>query len=112
MHILPAAPPGTTDQVSPTRAADPLSGVTRLETGLREDGTPSSGLLRGMNSHSDVFNVGTTAFNNILGVMTGGEVSLYVDAYEYAGQVPASEGPAYLNPMENPDYQPPTMDVP
>jgi len=91
---------------------DELSGVTRLETGLYRDGKVSSGLLAGPGSHSDVFTPGSTAFNNTLGVMTGGEVSLYVDPYEYLDATYASGGPAFGYPMENPDYRPPTMDVP
>ena len=91
--------------------ADPdgLSGVVQLETGLVRADDPSSGVLHGPGAHSGVFTRGSTAFNNILGVMTGGEVSLYADPYDFYGGTDPVE---YLYPMENPDYRPPTMDVP
>lgn len=94
--------------------ADPdlLSGVTRLETGLWEDGNPSSGFLQGKGSHSAVFEVGSTAFHNILGVMTGGEVSLYVDPFEYLDATNATGGTTFPHPMTAPGYSLPTMDVP
>ena len=90
---------------------DQLSGVTRLETGLWEDGKPSSGLLQGKDSHSDVFTPGSTAFNNMVGVMTGGEVSLYVDPFEYLDATNATGGTTFPHPMTAPGYSPPTMDV-
>lgn len=57
---------------------------------------------------------GSTAFSNILGVLTGGEVSLY-RPQEWV-QVWNADRTAftweYQYPMEDPSYRPPTMDVP
>lgn len=93
--------------------ADPdlLDGVVRLETGLVDAGDPSSGVLEGMSAHSGVFAVGTTAYDNILAVMTGGEVSLYVAPDEFFGGADANGVVQYPYPMQDPSYHPPTMDV-
>lgn len=90
---------------------DAIDGVVRLETGLVDAEDPSSGILEGGAAHSGVFNPGTTAFENILGVMTGGDVSLY------GPPTIQDDGLGWLGilethyPMEDPSYQPPIMDV-
>lgn len=57
---------------------DTLAGVTRLETGYVIAGDPSSGRLEGLGAHSGVFEKGSTAWENILQVMTGGLVGVEV----------------------------------
>lgn len=63
-------------------------GVTRLETGFVTSGDASTGGLEDYNvagngtppaidAHGTVFKVGTGAFDNIIGVITGGEVELF-----------------------------------
>lgn len=93
---------------------DLLDGVVRLETGYLDAARPESGLLSGPSAHSGVFEPDTTAFQNILGVMTGGEVSLFsppVEVYHPPG--PGTQGwYEYVSPMADPSYRPPTMDVP
>lgn len=95
--------------------ADPdlLDDVIRLETGYVDTANPERGLLSGPSAHSGVFERDTTAFQNILGVMTGGEVSLFsppVEVYHPPG--PGTQGwYEYVNPMEDPSYRPPTSDV-
>lgn len=91
---------------------DALTDVVRLETGLYEDGDVTSGVLAGTDSHGDVFTVGSTAFNNMLGVMTGGDVSLHVPPDEFYGGADANGIVQYPYPVQDPDYRPPTVDVP
>ncbi|WP_314147857.1 hypothetical protein [uncultured Leifsonia sp.] len=74
---------GTTDVLT-------APGVTRLETGYLRDGDPGSGTIEStgwIDAHSAVFTRGSTAFKNIVGVVTGAPVSRYhpdstwVDSY-------------------------------
>lgn len=74
---------GTTDVLT-------APGVTRLETGYLRDGDPRSGTIEStgwIDAHSAVFTRGSTAFKNIVGVVTGAPVSLHhpdstwVDSY-------------------------------
>ncbi|WP_348790017.1 hypothetical protein [Leifsonia sp. NPDC080035] len=55
-------------------------GVVRLETGYLRDGDPASGTIEStgwIEAHSAVFTPDSTAFLNIVGVVTGESVSLY-----------------------------------
>lgn len=93
--------------------ADPgtLDGVVRLETGLMDATDPGSGLLEGGHAHSGVFDPGSTAHDNILAVMTGGEVSLYAPPDWVQAEVNGQIVDQWTYPMEDPSYRPPTMDV-
>lgn len=83
---------------------DNINDVVRLETGLRVHGDPSSGVLHGGDAHSDVFHPTSTAWRNILAVMTGGEaIPLTARGWQ--------QGVGVAYPLEDPSYQPPTMDV-
>jgi hypothetical protein len=87
---------------------DTFPGVTRLETGLVKAEHPESGLLQGQAAHGDVFTPESTAWTNMLAVMTGGEVTLYA-----APQVVATPyGDISDNPMDNPGFQPERRDIP
>lgn len=90
---------------------DALDGVVRLETGLVDTSDPAAGILRGGSAHSGVFSPGTTAFDNILGVMTGGDVSLYRPPDWVQVEVNGRILDEYQYPMEDPTYRPPIMDV-
>ena len=94
--------------------ADPnaLDDVVRLETGLVDADNPSSGILRGGAAHSGVFGPGSTAFENILGVLTGEDVSLYSPPDWVQVEVDGQIVDQYQYPMEDPTYRPQTMDVP
>lgn len=94
--------------------ADPneLGDVVRLETGYADVRHPSEGILEGGGAHSGVFNRGTTAYNNILGVMTGDDVSLYRPPDWVRVEVNGQIIDDWQYPMENPKYHPPMMDVP
>ena len=87
-------------------APDLLDGVVRLETGIVAAADPSSGVLEGMSAHSGVFAVGTTAYDNILAAMTGGDVA----PDEIFGGADANGVVQYPYPMPDPSYHPPTMD--
>jgi hypothetical protein len=87
---------------------DTFPGVTRLETGLVDDEDTGSGLLHGLDSHTDVLTPKSTAWNNMLAVMTGGEVTLHAPP-----QVVATPyGDVSDNPMDNPGFQPERRDIP
>jgi hypothetical protein len=96
------------------RDPDELDGVVRLETGRTVDTDPSSDLLSGFGSHSQVFGVDTTAWKNIYNVMTGGQVDLWTPPSD----IPIGVGVNGMTiterhfPMEDPSYVPPTQDVP
>jgi hypothetical protein len=96
------------------RDPDELDGVVRLETGRVDDADPSSDLLSGFGSHSQVFDVDTTAWKNIYNVMTGGQVDLWTPPSD----IPIGVGVNGMTiterhfPMEDPSYVPPTQDVP
>ena len=60
---------GGTGQVGHGLDPDMLPGVVRLDTGVHDDGR----LVRG---HSGMFEPGSTAWRNLLGVMTQGDVSV------------------------------------
>ena len=94
--------------------ADPgaLDGVVRLEIGLRDAGDPSSGVLQGGYAHSGVFDPGSTAHDNMLAVMTGGDVSLYAPPDWVQAEVNGQIVDQWAYPMQDPSYQPPTMGVP
>ena len=100
-------------------------GVTRLETGwiqsdqgervidledynIRGNGTP-----RGIDSHSSVYNPRSIAFDNIIGVITGGEVMLYApdDVYNprpiiVPGAGPIIQAPVQTDGIDRPDFVP------
>ncbi|HEY0216848.1 MAG TPA: alpha/beta hydrolase [Cellulomonas sp.] len=88
---------------------DTFPGVVRLETGLVSAAHPEQGVLQGASAHSDVFNRGSTAWNNMLAVMTGGEVSLYTEPM----QVRTPQGLVVHTgyPMEDPGFEPPRVAV-
>lgn len=89
---------------------DTLPGVTHLETGRIDSTDPTSELLQGPSSHSQVFTRGSDAWNNMRAVMTGGDVTLWTDP-DLAHATGAVD-PQYTYPMQDPTYVPPTADVP
>lgn len=109
----PIAPAQGTSLGPLGHGADPddLDGFVRLETGLVNADDPSSGLVEGRSAHSGVFDRGSTAYENILGVMTGGDVTLYLSPDWVHLEVDGLIVDKFQYPMEDPDYQPPTMDV-
>jgi hypothetical protein len=55
-------------------------GVTRLETGYLDEEDPERGTIEsvgGIDAHSAVFDRGSTAYHNIVGVVTGAPVTIY-----------------------------------
>ena len=92
--------------------ADPdrLAGITRLETGRTDRTDPSSPILEGFTSHSQVFNTETDAWKNIEQVMTGGQVSLWTDRRDAVAL--GLMDPQYEHPMQDPDFTPATREVP
>jgi pimeloyl-ACP methyl ester carboxylesterase len=90
---------------------DSTPGVTRLESGRYLEGEVEDGgyakkekrgqMLEGGDAHDAASRPGTTAFDNLFGVVTGGEVTPYVPVPE--------NGPA---PYEDPGYNGPTVDIP
>ena len=116
---------GGTDQVGHGLDPDLLPGVVRLDTGVHEDGT----LVRG---HSSMFEPDSTAWRNLLAVMTKGEVSLlqpqlwssHLDPLGAAVTLPGGAvmggttmrplPPRYVvdhSPYDDPTYRPPVLDL-
>lgn len=57
---------------------DTLPGVVRLDTGRVDANDPNSPLLEGSSAHGGVFTRGSTAWTNILNVMTGQDAKLSI----------------------------------
>jgi len=93
---------------------DILDGVVRLETGRVNARDPHSPVLSGSDAHSGVFgddtkrNVKPDAWDNILAVMTGGEVTVWT-APTVESTVPWDVEVTY--PMSDPTFVPPTQVV-
>jgi pimeloyl-ACP methyl ester carboxylesterase len=68
---------------------DEMAGVIRLATGHYDDGRA----MAGPDTHSDVLNEPSTAWRNILAVMTGQPYSMYVDPLKF---VPPWAKPPWL----------------
>lgn len=85
---------------------DTFAGVTRLETGRVDDADPGSALLQGKGAHSEVFHKGSTAWQNMLGVLTGASpVSLYTDPTRVRTPQGVVVGTTY--PLADPEFVPP-----
>ncbi|WP_277212353.1 alpha/beta hydrolase [Isoptericola croceus] len=88
--------------------ASPLTakGVTRLETGWLDAEDPTSGTVESLGpfkAHSGVYEKGSTAFNNIVEVITGGEATTYAPDDE----LPAPQGGRRRQPgIHAGDYEP------
>ena len=116
---------GGTGQVGHGLDPDLVPGVVRLDTGVHDDGT----LVRG---HSGMFEPGSTAWRNLLGVMTQGQVSLlqpqlwssHLDPLDAAVTLPGGVvlggttmhplPPRYVvdhSPYDDPTYRPPVLDL-
>jgi hypothetical protein len=85
--------------------------VTRLETGFVEAGDASSGTIESTGageSHSTVYRRGSTAFNNMVGVITGTQVELFspdrTQGTRYGGV-------QWVEGLQHPDYEAVTFDV-
>ncbi|WP_263120880.1 alpha/beta hydrolase [Cellulomonas sp. RIT-PI-Y] len=89
---------------------DELSGVIRLETGRTDRADPTSPILEGFGSHSQVFFPETDAWENIEQVMTGGQVSVWTDRRDAVAL--GLMDPQYEHPMQDPDFTPATREVP
>lgn len=94
---------------------DEVPGTTRLETGRAYDdhGRPV-GLVQGSEAHSGVFETNTDSFTNIRAVMTGGRITLWTAPWD---NWTTNDAGHYVNagrvfPMADPDFDPPTQDVP
>lgn len=94
-------------------------GVIRLETGFVEAGDPSSGGLEDYNvpgnwsppaidGHSTVYKPGTTAFENIIAVITGGTAELYAPDEMYV----AGDRVVVVDGIDRSDYAPRYTDIP
>lgn len=83
---------------------DTFTDVTRLETGRIDDADTSSPLLHGSSAHSAVFEHGSTSWNNMLAVMTGQDVSLYVEPILTTTPQGLTIHTDY--PMEDPMFEP------
>lgn len=97
---------------------DDTPGFTRLETGRYLDDYKRENLrgqiIDGTHSHSRVTQPGTTSFENIYGVVTGGEVTTYTPPKEYVDRLPSGlpivrEGP---DPYRDPNFEGPKKDIP
>jgi hypothetical protein len=91
---------------------DALQDVVRLETGLVDHADRGSDLLRGGPAHSGVFTPGSTAWRNILNVMTGHDVMVYAEPDWVTTVVGHDVVTEFQYPMEDPDYTPPTQEIP
>jgi hypothetical protein len=113
---------GPSQQVGHGLDPDLMPGVVRLDTGVQADGS----LVRG---HSGMFTPGSTAWRNLLAVMTRGTVDVlepgrwhsHLEALQPA-TVRQSPGhpsvpghpPRYVvdrSPYADPDYRPPALDL-
>jgi len=88
---------------------DELAGVVRLETGLIDNRNRASALVEGVSSHSAVFTKDSTAWTNMLDVLTGQPVMLYTEPQLI---LRADETVETRYPMQDPSYTPPTVPVP
>lgn len=91
---------------------DTMEGVTRLETGRVNSEDPYSALLQGIDSHSGVFGQNgedekPDAWQNMLSVMTGGNVTVWTEASFSATVQSNGTTSELVYPMEDPTYQPP-----
>lgn len=88
-------------------------GVTRLETGWIDGADPSSdnienynvpdnGMPSAIDSHSSVYTPGSTAFNNIVTVITGGDAV----AYAPGETIVAGRSVVTIDGIDLPDYRP------
>lgn len=85
--------------------------VTRLETGFFTAGDTSSGTIESTGageSHSTVYQRGSTSFNNVVGVITGTQVELFspdrTQGTRYGGV-------QWVEGLQHPDYEAVTFDV-
>ena len=90
---------------------DEMDGVVRLDTGrFADDDKDHPGeMIEGPSSHSAVTRPnGSTAWQNIVGVVTGGEVTLYTPPKELYNPY----GPtATTYPYKDPDFEGPKVDI-
>ncbi|GAA1860943.1 alpha/beta hydrolase [Myceligenerans crystallogenes] len=91
--------------------------ATRLETGREVDDDPTSPTIEELSPpvlgpHSGVYTPGSTAFKNIIGVITGTEVELFApdEAHVYK-KVSAGEYWEMVDGIEHPDYEPDMVDI-
>jgi pimeloyl-ACP methyl ester carboxylesterase len=110
---------------------DETEGFTQLETGRYKDDFGSDDddkkvakrgrMIAGNDAHADVTRPGTTSFDNIYGVVTGGEVTSYTEPGRKQYDPPPgnpmypwgndTEGPKHY-PYRNPNFDGPTHDIP
>ncbi len=90
---------------------DTLDGVVRLETGRVAHSDPMSSILQGLPAHSGVFTEDSTAWRNMLEVLTGGEVMVYADPILHV--ISSGQRPVIVTeyPMADPRYSAPTEPV-
>ena len=107
--LVQGAGPGDLHGQSPLTA----DGVVRLETGrlidsdagsvdLEDYNQPGNGTPSQIDSHSTLFTPGSTAYDNMIAVITGGEAELYApDEIIMAGQ-----GTVFVDGIDRADYTP------
>ncbi|GAA1855924.1 alpha/beta hydrolase [Microbacterium koreense] len=93
-------------------------GVTRLETGMIDDADPNStdiedynvpgnGMPAAIDSHSSLYTPGSTAFDNMVAVITGREAELYAE-----DQIMIAGGrPITIDGIDRGDYEPAYVEV-
>jgi hypothetical protein len=93
--------------------ADPdlIEGVTRLETGVTDHAGRAGTLVSGGAAHSGVFDQGSTAWLNMLAVMTGGEAIVYTEPAWVDPDPNALHVEEFRYPFSDPAFKAPTVDV-
>lgn len=90
---------------------DTMDGVMRLETGRYDVNDPAhkGEMIQGRHAHSEVTRArGSTAWQNIVGVVTGGSVVAYTPPFVAN---PESTEPVLSYPYADPGFQGPVVDI-
>jgi hypothetical protein len=85
--------------------------VVRLETGFQDATNPDGGTIEGTgpkDAHSAVHLEDSTAFNNIVGVITGTQVELFAEDATTGNRY---GGVTWVDGIEHPDYEPHVIDI-
>ncbi|GAA5033878.1 alpha/beta hydrolase family protein [Microbacterium fluvii] len=88
-------------------------GVTRLETGrivdsdmdsahIEDYNVPGNGTPSSIDSHSSLYTVGSTAFDNMVAVITGGQAEVYAESQT----IVTVSGPVVIDGLDRDDYTP------
>lgn len=88
-------------------------GVTRLETGFVDAGNLTGKDIEStgpIGSHSSVYTPGSTSFNNIVAVITGGRAETYAEDQIISNYV--GRQPIIIDGIDRSDYKPAYIEVP